>query len=146
MTRIRDEANLDSIGVSTETLAFIILKARAYDAETGVSGLEGGSNPSDDREVAALESRRDNPARMELRSAIAALTEDQQTALVALAWIGRGDFSGDEWDDAVKLARERHTGSTARYLIGMPLLGDYLEEGADAIGFNLSSTEASHLG
>jgi hypothetical protein len=141
-----DAPDMDSLGLSLETLAFIILKARSYDAQSGVSHLEEGSNPSDDREVEALESRRDNPARAELRAAIAALTPEEQASLVALTWIGRGDFGAGEWADALNQARERHTGSTSRYLMGIPQLGDFLEEGAATLGFNLSEIEGSMLG
>jgi hypothetical protein len=91
--------------------------------------------------VSVLEGQSDDPTPQELRAFLVGLSSDEQIALVALAWIGRGDFSADEWEDAKALARERHTGSSTRYLMGMPLLGDYLEEGAAALGVNLSSAE-----
>lgn len=143
MTKRRDEWAAETLGIALDTLAFIIVKSRAYDAQSSVSELEDGSSPSDDREVSALESGRENPTRRELYAAIAGLTPEEQTALVALAWIGRGDFDAREWRQALGLARERRLGATARYLIGMPLLGDYLEEGAAAMGVNLTDSEAS---
>jgi hypothetical protein len=61
------------------------------------------------------------------------LNEDEQIDLVALAWVGRDDFSMAEWDDAVAEARRAHdeyeSTSTAEYLLGMPLLAEYLEAG-----------------
>lgn len=134
---------VDSLGLSMETLAFIIVEARAFDAQQEPSRLEDGSNPADDREVGALEGGKDNPTSRELRAAIANLTEDEKIALVALTWIGRGDFEPEEWPQALRQARERKNGATARYLMGIPLLGDYLEEGAAALGYNLSGDEAS---
>jgi hypothetical protein len=74
------------------------------------------------------------------------LTPEEQASLVALTWIGRGDFGAGEWADALNQARERHTGSTSRYLMGIPQLGDFLEEGAATLGFNLSEIEGSMLG
>lgn len=145
MIRRNEGPLVDSLGVSSETLAFIIVEARAFDAQLDPSRLEGGSNPADDREVGALEAGSDNPTQRELRAAITNLSDDEQTVLVALAWIGRGDFEPEEWPHALKQARERKRGSTARYLMGMPLLGDYLEEGAAALGYNLSSDESSLL-
>ena len=40
---------------------------------------------------------------------------------------GRGDFDAEDFEQAVEEARERAVGPTAAYLIGMPLLPDYLE-------------------
>lgn len=139
--QVRRNDVAETLDVSLQTLAYLIVKARAFDAQAGVSDPDEASNPSDDREVSALEGQSDDPTAEELGAAIAALTEEEQTAVVALAWIGRGDFEANEWEDAKRLALERHKGPTATYLMGMPLLGDYLEEGAAALGVNLSEEE-----
>jgi hypothetical protein len=60
--------------------------------------------------------------RAELKAYMEAMDEDEECELVALAWIGRGDLSAQEWENAVALARERHKGSTSEYLFGIPLL------------------------
>jgi hypothetical protein len=44
-------------------------------------------------------------------------------------WVGRGDYSLEEWDEALTFAEENWTDHTAGYLIGTPLLADYLAEG-----------------
>jgi hypothetical protein len=95
--------------------------------------------------VSVLEGQSDDPTQYELNAAIAALSEDEQIELVALAWTGRGDFGATGWEDAKALARERRRGSTARYLMGMPQLGDYLEDGAAALGVDLSASEYAGL-
>jgi hypothetical protein len=70
-----------------------------------------------------------------LRGLIDELNEDEQAALVALTWIGRGDREPTEWDEAVALARERAAeGPVADYLLGMQMLGDLLSEGLAAFG------------
>jgi hypothetical protein len=48
---------------------------------------------------------------------------------VALMWVGRGDYALEEWDEALKFAEENWTDHTADYLVGTPLLADYLAEG-----------------
>lgn len=131
--------------INRDKLAFIILKARAFDALVASDDPTDASDAVDDRFVDALEDEVDNPVGRELRAAIAGLDVDAQAALVALAWIGRGDFGGDEWEDAVAAARERASGPTARYLTGIPLLGDYLADGADAVGINTTDEEVSGL-
>jgi hypothetical protein len=59
------------------------------------------------------------------------LEPDQQMSLVSLMWLGRGDYSFDEWDEALKYAEETWTDHTADYLIGTSLLADYLDEGLE---------------
>jgi hypothetical protein len=49
-----------------------------------------------------------------------------------LAWIGRGTYEAGEWQEALNQARAAHNTHTAEYLVGLPLLGDYLEEGLAA--------------
>ena len=70
----------------------------------------------------------------ELRQLIRELNVDEAAELIALTWIGRGDYESVEFADAVTEARQRNYKSTARYLLGMPMLGDWLEEGLEAIG------------
>ena len=133
----------ETIDVSLEKLAQIILLARAFDAELDESEL-------DEAPVGASATRApgsippvDNPLARELRDTIDSLSEDEQAVLVALAWIGRGDFSAQEFDQALSTAFDRRTGSTADYLLGFPMLGDLLEQGAGVCGANLASSEAA---
>ena len=133
-----------NLGVDRETLAFIVLKARAYDVLVPPDDPDDASDPADDRFVDALEDEPDNAAGQELREAIKSLDADGQAALVALTWIGRGDY--DEWKHAIRAARERAEVPTWRYLMGIPLLGDYIEDGADKIGVNLLEEEEDGLG
>ncbi len=142
MTIRHDYQEPADIGLSADQLAFIVSKARAFDVQVDPSDPDEGSNGADDRMIDTLESSTDNPVGRELRGAITALGEDGQAALVALTWIGRGDFEPEEWADAVQTARERKDGPTARYLLGIPLLGDLIEEGADKLGVNITHEEA----
>jgi len=71
-------------------------------------------------------------------SFIRALNDDEKAALVALAWVGRGTYGLDEWDQALQTARDEHGTRVAEYLLTLPMLGDYLEEGLDAFGESIS--------
>jgi hypothetical protein len=71
----------------------------------------------------------DDPVREELLGAIRELSEDERLQLVALAWLGRGTYDLAEWRTAVETARNEHRKRTAEYLLDLPLLGDYLEDG-----------------
>jgi hypothetical protein len=59
---------------------------------------------------------------------------EEQINLVALAWLGRGTYGIDEWQEALDTARAEHNKRTAQYLLGLPLLGDYLADGLEAFG------------
>ena len=67
--------------------------------------------------------------REELLGAIRSLNDDERIKLVALAWLGRGTYDIDEWKEAVATAKTEHSRRTAEYLLNLPLLGDYLEDG-----------------
>lgn len=136
---------VDDLGVSEETLAAIILEARAFDAMVDETDEDEASNDIDDGEVSALEDQSDNPAEQVLLEGIAGLSMDEQETLVALAWIGRGDYDASEWEEARQMAADRDNGDVAHYLSGMPMLGDYLEAGAAALGINLAETEAQTM-
>jgi len=69
----------------------------------------------------------------ELKTTIDDLEPDQQIALVALMWVGRGDFSITEWNEALRNAEDSWNPHTADYLIGTSLLADYLSEGLQQI-------------
>ncbi len=128
------DKDIPQLSLPMDKVGFIILKARAYDAKEGMSDPESGSNPTDDGDADILEDSADDYTRRELMDAIRGLNEDEQIELVALAWLGRGTFSLDEWDEAVDTARTEHNKRTAQYLLGLPLLGDYLEEGLAQFG------------
>jgi len=63
-----------------------------------------------------------------------AMTEDEQVDLVTLAWLGRGDGSLEDWNELRDEAARAHNRRTASYLLGMPLLADYLDEALAQFG------------
>lgn len=134
------------LGIDRETLAYIVLKARAFDVLVPSDDPDDASDAADDRFVDALEDEADNPVGRELRAAIVSLDPNGRASLVALTWLGRGDYDGDEWEDAKRTAVERAQGSTARYLMGMPMLGDFIEDGAAKLGIDLVAEEEDGLG
>ena len=124
------------LGINPDKVCHIIAKARAFDAKEGLSDPDSGSNAADDGMTDVLEDLPDeiDATRLELLEFIRALDEDEQINLVALAWLGRGTYDIDEWREALSLARTEHNKRTAEYLLKLPLLGDYLDEGLAAFG------------
>jgi hypothetical protein len=131
----------NALSIPLEKLGFIIAKAREYDAEVAPIDGDGGLYV-DGEDTSVLEATRRNPTLHELRGAIDALNDDERTELVALMWLGRGDFEQSEWSDALLQARQTRGSRTSRYLVGTPLLPDYLEEGASRLGISLEQFES----
>ena len=123
------KAHEPSLNLPLDRVSFIILKAREYDVKEEGTDPDTGSNAIDDGQTDVLTNKQDDPVREELLSAIRSLNEDERLRLVALAWLGRGTYSKEEWREAVATARSEHSRRTAEYLLGLPLLGDYLEDG-----------------
>jgi hypothetical protein len=140
-----EEVPLPELNISPEKVCYIIIKAREFDAKVEPVEPDPGSNPADSDERDVLEDYVDDPTLAELRAAIDGLNDDEVVDLIALAWLGRGDFATGGWQEARALARERHRRQSAGYLVGMPALGDYLEEGLAGLGHSCEDYETGRL-
>ncbi len=125
---------MPELSISPEKVAFLIEKAREFDAKEAGSDPDSGSNAADDDMIDVLEESPNDPVVRELTGFINALSEDEQIDLVALMRLGRGDGGIDDWDDIRREAADGHNKRTAHYLLGEPMLGDFLAEGLDAFG------------
>lgn len=94
---------MPNLSIPLEALTYIIEKAREFDAEVEPVNAHDGSNPIDEEAgtVDILEDMPDNPTVEELATALETLNDDQRDEIVALTWVGRGDFTSDDWDEAV---------------------------------------------
>ena len=136
---------MPSLSISSEKVCFLIIKAREFDVQDVDTELEDGSNPTDDRMIDVLEESRDNPVRQELRTFIAALGEEEKADLIGLMRLGRGDGAMEEWEALRAEGFREHKGRVAAYLMGDPLLSDYLEEGLSQFGFSCAEFEIGRL-
>lgn len=130
-----------AMALPVEKLAFIIEKARQFDAQVDEDDPQSGSNPADDMEIAILQGTPDNPTEDELAGALANLSDDELTELLALLWVGRGDYDRESWQDAIRQAREAKNKRIVRYLVGTPMLGDLIEEGLAELGVSVPFPE-----
>ena len=114
--------------INTEKVCYVIAKARELESED--EGVEAdASNPTDDNSVSVLTDDAFDSIRAELKAYIDAMDEDEQCELVALTWVGRGDFTAEEWKTAVAEARARRAAPTSTYLLENPLLASHLDYG-----------------
>ena len=131
--------------IPLEKLAYIIAKAREFDVEVPPVDEDSGSKPADDAEWDVLEAGADNPTHQELVDAINSLSDLERIELLALTWLGRGDYSKEDWPEALKEARRIHDEKETDYLIGTPLLADYLEEGLSQLGYSIEDFEIGRM-
>jgi Protein of unknown function (DUF3775) len=130
------------LDISPVKVGFVIVKAREIAAK--VAAWDDGATSDHDAE-SILESFSDDATQEELKGFIHDLNEDEQASLVALAWIGRGSFGPEEVEEALATARAERPNRTEDYLLGMPLLPDYLEEALDRLGYSVEDAEDESL-
>ena len=133
------------LNISTDKVCQIVVLAREYDAKEEDTDDDSGSNPSDDRMIDVLEESADDPVAEELREAIDGLNYDEQVDLVALMWLGRDGGTLDDWSSLRSQAEEERNDRTAEYLLGEPLLADYLEEALTTFGRSCLDFESRDL-
>lgn len=120
---------MPTLTITPDSAFSIVLKARQFDAKVDQTDPDSGSNPSDDNSVDALEFGAGDDTLHELSSAISDLNDDEQRDLIALIWLGRGDFALGEWNEARAAASDIGRKRAPRYVAGIPLVSDYLEDG-----------------
>ncbi|MBZ4020968.1 hypothetical protein CKO11_00645 [Rhodobacter sp. TJ_12] len=104
--------------ISPSKIAHVIIRARKFDSDFPGSGKA-----------------------RELRAFIENLNDDEKAALTAVMWIGRETYDASEFGEAYATAQAEATAPTEDYLLGVPMLADYLEDGLNALGISLEEAE-----
>ncbi|MBW6507293.1 MAG: DUF3775 domain-containing protein [Rhodobacteraceae bacterium] len=116
--------------ITPDKVAHVIIRAREMEADFGgFADAEGYGSA----------------AAADLRAFIANLNDDEQASLVAVMWVGRETFDAEEIAEAIATAKAEATAPTEDYLMGMPMLADYLEDGLNALGVSLEDAEEGVL-
>jgi hypothetical protein len=131
--------------IAPEKIAHVIIKAREFDAKVGAWDESPEDGDAEEDPASVLESFSDDTVFQEVASFIEALNDDEQVGLVAVTWIGRGTFEVDELEEAITTARDEAVNKTSVYLLGIPLLADYLEEGLEKLGYSVDDVESDVL-
>ena len=104
----------------------LVVRLNAVMAKEGTVTPDLGGNASDDQMAVTLQETEGDLSRDEITQEIESINDEQKHALVALFWIGSGDAEPQEWEANKTLARQRHAGLVSRYLMGKPMVGEYL--------------------
>lgn len=122
--------------INPEIVCFLISKAKEFHAKEAVVIPEEPMNSSDDWALQVLADHTEDLDYQEFSSTVDDLEPDQQVEVVALMWLGRGDYDVEQWEEARATALRRRTKRTAEYLMTTPLVADYLEEGLALLGYD----------
>ena len=124
--------------ISTDIVCRIIDLAKEFHAQEGVviPATSGGSEIDSDQMMQTLAAHADDLTYQQLKAEIDDLEQRQQAELVALMWLGRGDYGVDEWEDIREQAQEQWTPHTAEYLLSTPQVVEYLSDGLEQLGFS----------
>ena len=136
---------MPELSISSEKVCYLIVKAREYDVEDVDTELEDGANATDDNMIDVLEESSDNPVEQEIRVFVAEMDEDEKADLIGLVRLGRGDGTMEDWEAMRDEGLREHGGNVTAFLMGEPLLGDYLEEGLSQFGMTCAEFEMGRL-
>lgn len=143
MSDATDDGPGGMLTIAPETVCRIAVRSREFDAKVAASVSDPGSNDADDREVRVLTDYAGDATYQELATVIDDLNEDEQLDLVALAWLGRGDFT--DWYEARSQAGQVTDRHMPDYLTGMPLLSSYLEDALAQLGFSCADYDFERI-
>src|SRR5262245_2595559 len=130
------------LAIGRDTVRSFVLKARAIGAALREDYADGSEHEVEiDGEAhdphhhdGLVEEEAADLREEELRELLQDLNDDEAADLIALVWIGRGDYEPGEWQDAVAEASARGRKRLDAYLMRLPMLAEWLEEGLEAIG------------
>ncbi|MEZ5997836.1 MAG: DUF3775 domain-containing protein [Hyphomonas sp.] len=96
-----------------------------------------GDDPIPDIEAIVDEAERphEDVLEDELEGLISGLNVDARHDLLALIWVGRGDFEASDWATARRAAREAEPFKISDYIEELQSGGDYIEEALASLGY-----------
>ena len=124
------------LGIQLDKTCYIIDLAREFDAKVDPVEPDPGSNEVDDGDRRILEDYEDDATLEALMGALKGLSDEVMVNVLELAWLGRGDETEDDWADVLQEAQDIHDAKAPEYLVGIPLLSSYLEEGLSKLGYS----------
>lgn len=125
---------METLDLNPDIICTLITKLKEFHAKEDIVIPEVPADSDDDWALQVLADHQDDLTFQEIKLTIDDLEPDQQATLVALMWLGRGDFTEDEWADTLAEATRSANARTAEYLMSTPLVADYLAEGLYAFG------------
>jgi hypothetical protein len=136
------EDAMATLGIGPDKVCYLITLARQFQAKVEPVEADPGSNMADDGFREILADYADDPVVIEMRQFLTDLNVEEYRNLLAVMWVGRGDYDVEEWDEVLTEAEAVRAERGPDYLIGTPLLSDHLEEGLEELGYSCEETDS----
>lgn len=133
---------MPALGIDPDKVCYLITLARQFQVRVEPAVADPGSNMADDGFRGILVDQPDDPVVIEMRQVLTDLNVEEYRNLLALMWVGRGDYDMEAWDEALAEAEALRGERGPEYLIGTPLLSDHLEEGLEELGYSCEATDS----
>jgi len=129
---------MPELRISTDKVCDFIERAREVAGLVPSTAGDRTTTGDDSKLVTIEEQPGEDDRRREMIEFVAGLNVEEQTDLLALIWLGRGDYDIAEWNEAVAEAEARIAARDPDYLVGDAALPEYLGDGLDAFGYSCS--------
>jgi len=123
---------MPELRISTEKVCAFIEAARELAGKVPSTAGDRTTTGDDSKLVTIEDYPGEDDRRQQTVEFIAGLNVEEQVDLLALIYLGRGDYDIAEWDDALEEARARIDGRDPDYMIGDAALPEYLGDALNA--------------
>lgn len=124
------------LSINPALVCELIVKAKEFHAKEGVTFEEVSAQSEYEYDWAqVLASHADDLSYQEAQRAIEDLEPDQKTDLLALFYVGRGDYAIKEWHLARREAKQNLAPNLSAYLFSKPMLASYLAKALEDLGY-----------
>jgi hypothetical protein len=138
----QQEDAMATLGIEVEKVCYLATLARQFQVKVDPVTADEASNMTDDGFRAILQDFADDPVTIEMRQFLTDLNVEEYRNVLALLFLGRGDYDKDEWREALSEAETVAAERGPDYLIGTPLLADLLQEALDQLGYSCEETDS----
>ncbi|AGA32256.1 hypothetical protein TVNIR_0554 [Thioalkalivibrio nitratireducens DSM 14787] len=123
------------LSINLDTVLWVVRATREFHAKEEVVFPDDSPDGNDgDWAMQILADHGSDLTLQELRIGLRGLEPGQQAELLALKWLGRGDYGSSEWEEAKREALENWSPEVMDRLIATPLISEYLLEALDILG------------
>jgi hypothetical protein len=127
-----------TLNINPEIVRWLIMKVKEFSVKESVTFDEKNLQSEYEYDASQiLANHKDDLTYREIINTIEDLEPDQKIELISIMYLGRGDFSTDEWQDACKEAENYLNVGLTNYLLSIPLLASFWEKGLELLGYEV---------
>ncbi len=128
--------NINILNINPQFVCHFLQKAKEFHGKEDVSFPEESLNIEYETDPSQmLANHVEDLTYIEIKEAVDELSYKEKVNLLALMYLGRGDFEPEEWDEALVEAMDNVGNSLTDYLLSHPYLSDYLENALEQLNY-----------